>query len=109
MSNYSPSPLTELSASARIMADVERAFLKSLCIPARLFRKDDAMSVFGGKVRDLLSDAHCEIHDEFVQKKKAELKERLREIKAAERVVAELKESLEKFLDEPIDSAVFDA
>lgn len=97
-----------LASSLRFMEDVERArqmMARSFGIPAQLLRKDEAMPQ---TVRDLVGEAKSEIQDEFTKAKKAELKERLKEITAAEKVVTELKDSLETFLDEPIDSAVFD-
>ncbi len=59
------------------------------------------------KVRDLLETAKAEVHAELAKARIEDVKERLREIKAAERVVARLKSRLESVLEEPIDDGVF--
>lgn len=59
------------------------------------------------KVRELLNDANDEIVSELRDTRKRQLKERLREITAAERVAAKLRAGLEKFLDSDVEDAVF--
>ena len=53
-------------------------------------------------MRDLLKDTEREIQDEQATRCRAKLKERLRELEAAEQVVAKLKEQLDKLLDKPV-------
>jgi hypothetical protein len=58
-------------------------------------------------VGDLLDSAREEILDERVTRYRYLLKERIRELEAVRKVVKELEESMEKFLEEPLDGDVF--
>ncbi len=60
-----------------------------------------------GTVRSLLEGAENEVHDEIRKARFEQVTERVRELKAAERVVARLKSQLESLLEEPIDDGVF--
>lgn len=60
------------------------------------------------KVRDLLDQATGEVQSELEKRKLEQLKEQLREVKAAELTLNRLKRQLDKFLEEPVDHAVFD-
>ena len=60
------------------------------------------------KVRDLLDQATGEVQDELQQRKLEQLKERLREVKAAELTLERLKRELDEFLEESVDRGVLD-
>lgn len=60
------------------------------------------------KIRDLLDVANAEIQDARNKRLVAHLKERLREVEAARRVVIKLENQLNKFLDQDTTEAAFD-
>ena len=61
----------------------------------------------GIKYRELVGDALIDMNDEHQRAAKSLLKEKIREIRAAELVLAKMKDDMEKLLDREIDEYVF--
>lgn len=57
------------------------------------------------KIKDLVSEAIAELNDEDHQIAKEEIKERLREIRSAKKVLAKLETQYTEMLDEDVEDA----